>query len=130
MPDGGLGAEPRSGVSPQGPRDGIHFRRALPQGPLSLLRKLPPAVRLLVAGTFVNRIGTLIVPYLSLVLVREFHLDAWHAGALMTAYGAGAICAILGGGVLTDRLGRRPTLMLSLFGGGGLAVAMGAAPSV
>jgi MFS family permease len=130
MPDGGLGAEPRSGVSPQGPRDGIHFRRALPQGPLSLLRKLPPAVRLLVAGTFVNRIGTLIVPYLSLVLVREFHLDAWQAGALMTAYGAGAICAILGGGVLTDRLGRRPTLMLSLFGGGGLAVAMGAAPSV
>jgi MFS family permease len=102
----------------------------VPEGPLRLLRRLPPAVRLLVAGTFVNRVGTLIVPYLSLVLVREFHLDAWHAGALMTAYGAGGICAILGGGVLTDRLGRRPTLMLSLFGGGGLAVAMGAAPSV
>jgi MFS family permease len=102
----------------------------MPEGPLSLLRKLPAAVRLLVAGTFVNRVGTLIVPYLSLVLVREFHLDAWQAGALMTAYGVGVICAILGGGVLTDRLGRRPTLMLSLFGGGGLAVAMGAAPSV
>jgi MFS family permease len=101
-----------------------------PEGPLRLLRRLPPPVRLLVAGTFVNRVGTLIVPYLSLVLVREFHLDAWQAGALMTAYGTGAICAILGGGVLTDRLGRRPTLMLSMFGGGALAVAMGAAPSV
>jgi MFS family permease len=100
------------------------------EGPLRLLRRLPPAVRLLVAGTFVNRVGTLIVPYLSLVLVREFHLGALHAGGLMMAYGVGAICAILGGGVLTDRLGRRPTLMLSMFGGGALAVAMAAAPSV
>lgn len=95
-----------------------------------MLRRLPAPVRLLVAGTFVNRVGTLIVPYLSLVLVREFHLPAARAGLLMTAYGAGSICAILSGGFLTDRLGRRPTLMLSLFGGGSLAMAMAAAPSV
>jgi MFS family permease len=102
----------------------------MPRGPLGLLRTLPAPVRLLVAGTFVNRMGTLIVPYLSLVLVRDFGLPPVKAGLLMTAYGAGTICSILGGGVLTDRLGRRPTLMLSLFGGGALAVAMSAAPSV
>jgi MFS family permease len=102
----------------------------MPAGPLTLLRRLPPAVRLLVAGTFVNRVGTLIVPYLSLVLVRDFGLRPLQAGALMTAYGVGTICSILGGGVLTDRLGRRPTLMLSLFGSGTLAVAMAAAPTV
>jgi MFS family permease len=102
----------------------------MPAGPIRLLRRLPPQVRLLVAGTFVNRVGTLIVPYLSLVLVRDFGLSPLQAGALMTAFGAGTICSILGGGVLTDRLGRRPTLMMSLFGSGTLAVAMGAAPSV
>lgn len=102
----------------------------MPAGPLTLLRRLPPQVRLLVAGTFVNRVGTLIVPYLSLVLVRDFGLRPFQAGALMTAYGVGTICSMLGGGVLTDRLGRRPTLMLSLFGSGTLAVAMSAAPTV
>lgn len=101
----------------------------MPAGPLRLMRRLPPQVRLLVAGTFVNRVGTFIVPYLTLVLVRDFGLPPLRAGALMAAYGAGTICAILGGGFLTDRLGRRPTLMISLFGSGALALAMGAAPS-
>lgn len=31
-PDGGLGAQPRSGVSPQGPRAGIHSRASSPNG--------------------------------------------------------------------------------------------------
>ena len=110
MHDGGQEAEPRSGVSPRWRAPGFTSGARRPMdglGPFSLLRQLPPAVRLLVAGTFVNRVGTLIVPYLSLVLVREFHLDAWQAGGLMTAFGVGAIVAILSGSVLTDRLGRR-----------------------
>jgi MFS family permease len=35
------------------------------------------------------------------------------------------VVSIMAGGALTDRLGRRATLMLSLFGSGALAVAMG-----
>ena len=42
---------------------------------------------------------------------------------------SGSIVSILVGGALTDHLGRRRTLMLSLFGSGVLAVAMGLAPS-
>jgi len=45
------------------------------------------------------------------------------------AYGVGSIVSILVGGVLSDRLGRRRTLLASLFGGGLLALGMGAAPS-
>jgi len=84
----------------------------------------------MVAGTFVNRLGSMIVPYLTLVLNREFHLTEAQTGLLVGAYGAGTIVAMLAGGHLTDRLGRRRTLMLSLVGSGILAVAMGLAPSI
>ena len=84
----------------------------------------------MVAGTFVNRLGSMIVPYLTLVLNREFHLTEAQTGLLVGAYGAGTIVAMLARGHLTDRLGRRRTLMLSLVGSGILAVAMGLAPSI
>ena len=84
----------------------------------------------MVAGTFVNRLGSMIVPYLTLVLNREFHLTETQTGLLVGAYGAGTVVAMLAGGQLTDRLGRRRTLLLSLLGSGALAVAMGLSPSV
>jgi MFS family permease len=99
-------------------------------GPLSLVRRLPPTVQLLVAGTLVNKIGSLIVPYLSIVLAREFSVPEPTIGLLLLAYGAGSVLSILTGGFLTDRLGRRRTLLVSLFGSGSLAVAMAFAPSL
>ena len=102
----------------------------MPKSPITLLRRLPATVRLLVAGTFINRLGSFIVPFLTLVLHREFHLSEGQSGLLVGAYGAGSIAAMLLGGVLADRLGRRRALLLSLFGSGLLAVAMGFAPSV
>jgi MFS family permease len=97
--------------------------------PLRLLRGLPAPVRLLVTGSLINKVGTFIVPYLTLVLLREFHLSESEAAALFFAYGAGSIISILAGGWFTDRFGRRTTLMLSLFGSGALAIAMGFAAS-
>jgi MFS family permease len=100
------------------------------RGPLVLLRRLPPIVQILVAGTFVNRLGSLIVPFLTLVLNREFHLTEMETGLMVAAYGAGTIVAMWAGGHLTDRLGRRRTLLVSLIGGGALAAAMGLSPSI
>jgi MFS family permease len=100
------------------------------QTPLSLLRRLPGTVLLLVAGTLINKLGSFILPYLTLVLKRAFHLSGIQVGALVAAYGIGSIVSILTGGVLTDRLGRRRTLLVSLLGSGVLAVAMGFAPSL
>jgi MFS family permease len=100
------------------------------ENPLRLLARLPVPVRILVAGTFINKVGTFIVPFLTLVLLREFHLSETEAARLLFAYGVGSIVSILVGGALTDRLGRRRTLMLSLFGSGVLAVAMGFATRV
>jgi hypothetical protein len=42
--------------------------------PLRVLRTLPAPVRLLVAGSFVNKLGTFIIPYLTLVLRKDFQL--------------------------------------------------------
>lgn len=100
------------------------------QSPIRILGRLPAPVRLLVWGTLVNKLGTFIFPYLSLVLMRDFEMSPARAGLVMTSHGLGAIASVLLGGVLTDRLGRRRTLLLSMFGGGALAVAMGFAPSL
>lgn len=100
------------------------------ESPLTLLRRLPPVVQLLVAGTFVNKLGAFIIPYLTLVLRREFSLDPSQVGFLLAAYGAGSLISIIAGGTLTDRLGRRLTLLVSLFGSGVVALALGCAPSI
>src|SRR5262245_24649792 len=62
--------------------------------------------------------------------MRDFGMSASRAGLLLTSHGLGAIVSVLIGGVLTDRLGRRRTLLYSMFGSGALAVAMGFAPSL
>jgi MFS family permease len=97
--------------------------------PLRVIGRFPRPVRLLILGTLVNKLGTFILPYLALVLLRDFHLSEGSAAKLLFAYGAGSLVSILAGGVLSDWLGRRRTLLVSLFGSGVLAVAMGLAPS-
>jgi len=100
------------------------------RSPLHVVRGLPAPVPILIVGTFVNKAGSFILPYLTLVLAREFHLEDGQAAGLVMAYGIGSLVSILAGGYLTDRLGRRATLLLSLFGSGALALAMSAAASV
>jgi len=97
--------------------------------PLRIVARFPRPVRLLLAGTLVNKLGTFIVPYLTLVLLRDLHMAEREAASLIFAYGAGSLVSILAGGVLTDRLGRRRTLLLSLLGSGALALVMGLLPS-
>jgi MFS family permease len=100
------------------------------RNPLALILALPPQARLLLAGTLVSKLGSFVVPYLTLVLRREFQLTAGEAGHLVAAWGIGSIGSVLAGGWLADRVGRRRTLLLSLGGGGALAVSMGFADSM
>lgn len=100
------------------------------ENPLRLVARLPATVRVLIVGTFVNKVGTLIVPYLTLVLWRDFQLPSGSIGLVMLGYGAGSIVSVVIGGVLTDRLGRRATLLTSLLGSGALAMALAATASV
>jgi len=99
------------------------------ESPLRIVGRVPRPVRLLLVGTLVNKLGTFIVPYLTLVLLRDFHMREGEAARLLFAYGAGSVVSVLAGGVITDRFGRRRTLLVSLFGSGVLAVVMGLVPS-
>jgi MFS family permease len=81
---------------------------------IASLRGLPRPVWILFAGTFLNKFGAFVIPFLSLYLTsRGFSIK--HAGVAMGAYGVGHFLACLVGGHLADSLGRRPTIALSMF---------------
>jgi MFS family permease len=81
-------------------------------------RDLPRPFWVLFAGTFVNRVGGFVLIFLAIYLTEARRLTPAQAGAVIAAYGIGAIGAGPIGGALADRIGRRPTLVASLIGGG------------
>ncbi|MFH1809557.1 MAG: MFS transporter [Pseudomonadota bacterium] len=80
-------------------------------------RGLPGRVYVLCLGTFINRAGTMLVPFLALYVQGEMGLDEQVATRAMGAFGLGAMIASVLGGHLTDRLGRRAVMLLGLGGG-------------
>src|SRR5438067_11148096 len=84
------------------------------------LRALPRGAWILFLGTFLSKFGTFVLPFLAIYMTRMGYSSA-HAGLAIGAYGIGSLCASLIGGHLADRLGRRKTIVLSMFSG---AVAM------
>jgi MFS family permease len=82
---------------------------------LTTLRAMPRPVWILFGGTFVNRFGTFVMPFLAIYLSREGYTPA-QAGIAISAYGGGHIVASMLGGHLADTIGRRHTIALSMFG--------------
>jgi len=90
-----------------------------------VLGGLPRAYWALWVGLLVNRIGSFVVPFLSLYLTNERRLSVGEAGGLVSLWGLGAIGAGPVAGVVADRLGRRAALLGSLVGGAAFTVALG-----
>ncbi len=90
-----------------------------------VLGGLPRAYWALWVGLLVNRIGSFVVPFLSLYLTNERGLSVGEAGGLVSLWGLGAIGAGPVAGVVADRLGRRAALLGSLVGGAAFTVALG-----
>jgi MFS family permease len=84
------------------------------------LRSLPGQYWILFSGTLVNRFGHFVVPFLAIYLRQQGH-DARTIGLVLGSYGAGALFAGAIGGYLADRIGRKPTMLLSC---GGAAIFM------
>ena len=86
---------------------------------------LPQEFWFLWMGTIVNRLGGFVVPFLSLYLTSARGIPVSQAGLVVALYGGGSFLSQLVGGELTDRLGRRPVLLMSLLGAPPLLVALG-----
>jgi len=65
----------------------------------------------LVAGTFINRFGSFVYPFLTMILTRR-GMSLPEVGAVLGGYGAGNLVAGLAGGWFADRFGRRNTIVL------------------
>jgi MFS family permease len=77
-------------------------------------RALPRTAWILFGGTFVLRLASFVFPFLALYLTRQ-GLSVTEAGLAITGYGVGAVLAQLTGGLLTDRIGRRNAIAISMI---------------
>ncbi len=87
------------------------------------LRELPRAFWVLFTGTFINRFGTFVMPFLAIYLTRQGYTIS-QAGITISAYGAGALLASLIGGHLADTMGRRHTMVLGSWSAAASLIAL------
>jgi MFS family permease len=84
---------------------------------------------LLWTGTLINRLGSFVVILLAIYLTGERHFSQSATGLVIGLYGVGGAVGTTGGGVLADRWGRRPTLLVAQFGAAALMLTLGFARS-
>ena len=84
---------------------------------------MPPSAWVLFAGSFVNRLGTFVLPFLTLYLTRRGSSPA-EAGIAIACYGLGGLLSQAAGGLVADRLGRRNAIAVSMFGAAVLTLAL------
>lgn len=72
---------------------------------------LPRAFWWLWTSTLINRLGAFVATFMTLYLTLERGYSASFAGLVAALHGLGGVVSSLVAGVMTDRLGRRPTLL-------------------
>jgi len=89
-----------------------------PASMIADLRSLPRAFWVLFAGTFINRFGTFVWPFLTIYLTRQGY-SLRDAAWAISAVGGGALVGSFCGGWLADHIGRRNTIVIGTFGAAG-----------
>jgi MFS family permease len=77
--------------------------------------KLPPTVWVLFVACVVNRMGTMVLPFLTLYMTRGLGFSAKEAGMALAVYGFGSIFAGPLSGWASDRFGTVRVMLFSLF---------------
>jgi MFS family permease len=77
-------------------------------------RGLPQPFWYLLAGTFVNRMGQMVTPFLALYLSGPRDFSPSVVGVVLACLGAGAFASQPVGGYLADQVGRRATLVIGM----------------
>ena len=102
---------------------------ASPPSLLADLRSLPGPFWVLFTGTFINRFGSFVWPFLTIYLTRQgYSLTA--ASLAVSAFGAGALLGGIGGGWLADHFGRRNTIVFGTLGAASCVMLLYAAHSL
>jgi MFS family permease len=86
-------------------------------------RDSPRAVKAILTGVFINRLGGLLNIFLVLFLTAEGY-SIEQATLALGVYGGGAVIGVLIGGSLADRLGARTATVISMVGSGALLAAL------
>src|SRR3990172_10211266 len=81
----------------------------------SITKSLPSTYWILWIGTVINRLGGFVIPFLTLYLTSQRNISPSRAAFMVALFGAGSFLSQLSGGEMTDRLGRRPVMLLSFF---------------
>lgn len=81
---------------------------------LADLRALPRPFWVLLIGTFINRFGTFVMPFLTIYLSKRGY-SLLTASYAVSAFGFGALCGSTVGGWLADRIGRKNTIVIGTF---------------
>jgi MFS family permease len=91
----------------------------------------PRSFWLLVAVTMIDRLGgTLIYPFFSLYLTGRFGVSMSEVGLLFAVFSASSLIGSFAGGSLTDRMGRRWMIIVSLVATSLTALGMGLVTSM
>ncbi len=87
-------------------------------------RGFQPEIWWLALVTFVNRAGTMVIPFLSLYLTADMGLSLEKVGWVMSAFGLGSVIGSWAGGKLSDRFGFYNTMFWSLLSVGTMFIAL------
>jgi len=74
--------------------------------------------------TFINRAGTMVLPFLSLYLTEDLNLTLGQVGWVMTSFGVGSLLGSWLGGKLTDKVGYYKVMFWSLLTTGFLFIGL------
>lgn len=92
---------------------------------LDAYRGLSPSAWWLSVVMLVNRMGTMVLPFMTLYMTEKQDVSVAKAGFVMTVFGIGTICGGFLGGKLTDKIGFYRIQLLSLLSGGVLFIILG-----
>jgi predicted MFS family arabinose efflux permease len=73
----------------------------------------------------VNRMGTMVIPFMTIYLTQQFGVSIAKAGFVMSVFGLGAITGALIGGKLVDSIGYYYVQLTALCGGGIMFIVLG-----
>ena len=91
--------------------------------PYKGLKNIPRNIWLVSITTLINRSGTMVLPFLTIYMIKEIGVSASAAGMVLMFYGLGALVTAPFVGKLSDRIGSLKVMRISLVATGVLIIA-------